>query len=42
MAAKRVGTLVKEPRTAADPTQGQLALKVAGVGESDLAALAKR
>lgn len=36
MAAKKVGTLIKEARTAADMTQEQLARKISGLSASDI------
>jgi len=36
MAAKKVGTLIKEARTAADLTQEQLARKISGISASDI------
>ena len=36
MAAKKVGTLIKEARTEAGLTQEQLARKVAGVSATDI------
>ena len=36
MAAKKVGTLIKEARTNADLTQEQLARKIAGLSASDI------
>lgn len=41
MAAKKVGTLIKEARTAADLTQEQLARKIKGLSASDIS-LAER
>ena len=41
MAAKKVGTLIKEARTNADMTQGQLARKISGLSASDIS-LAER
>ena len=41
MASKKVGTLIKEARTAADLTQEQLARKIAGLSASDIS-LAER
>jgi len=41
MAAKKVGTLIKEARTGADLTQEQLARKIAGLSASDIS-LAER
>lgn len=41
MAAKKVGTLIKEARTKADMTQEQLARKIAGVSAEDIS-LAER
>ncbi len=38
MAAKKVGTLIKEARTAAGLTQEQLARKIAGLSASDISA----
>ncbi len=36
MAVKKVGTLIKEARTAADMTQEQLARKISGLSASDI------
>ena len=41
MASKKVGTLIKEARTAADLTQEQLARKISGLSASDIS-LAER
>lgn len=41
MATKKVGTLIKEARTAADLTQEQLARKISGLSASDIS-LAER
>ena len=41
MAAKKVGTLIKEARTSADMTQEQLARKIKGLSASDIS-LAER
>lgn len=41
MAAKKVGTLIKEARTSADLTQEQLARKISGLSASDIS-LAER
>jgi len=41
MAAKKVGTLIKEARTGADMTQEQLARKISGLSASDIS-LAER
>ena len=41
MAAKKVGTLIKEARTNADLTQEQLARKIAGLSAEDIS-LAER
>ena len=41
MATKKVGTLIKEARTAADMTQEQLARKISGLSASDIS-LAER